>query len=103
MVAGSRLGTAASRGAPAADRRMPDMEPSLASCLIVMSGGALGTLARYGVTFATMQLSRAVPWGTILCNVTGSLLIGLVAGLTLAMARTPAVNLGTSLVIRPSI
>jgi CrcB protein len=61
---------------------MPDMEPSLASCLIVMSGGALGTLARYGVTFATMQLSRAVPWGTILCNVTGSLLIGLVAGLT---------------------
>lgn len=39
------------------------MEPSLASCLIVMSGGALGTLARYGVTFATMRLSREVAVG----------------------------------------
>lgn len=68
------------------------MEPSLASCLVVMSGGALGTLARYGVTFATMKLSRAVPWGTILCNVTGSFLIGLVAGLTMAITRTPGVE-----------
>jgi CrcB protein len=49
--------------------------------LWIACGGALGSLARY---YAAEALSRlmgaAFPWGTILVNISGSLLIGFVAG-----------------------
>ena len=51
------------------------------SALWIALGGALGSLARY---YASDALARAVgpafPWGTLLVNVSGSLLIGFVAG-----------------------
>ena len=62
---------------------------SFATCLIVMLGGAVGTLARYVVSVLTLPISRGVPWGTILVNVTGSFLIGLFGTLTLARGRFP--------------
>ena len=62
---------------------------SFATCLIVMLGGAFGTLARYAVSVLALPISRELPWGTIIINVTGSFLIGLFGTLTLAHGRYP--------------
>ena len=62
---------------------------SFTSCLIVMVGGALGTLARYVISVLALPISRELPWGTILINVTGSFIIGLFGTLTLAHGRYP--------------
>ncbi|MDR6668914.1 fluoride efflux transporter CrcB [Rhizobium sp. 1399] len=63
---------------------------SFYTCLIVMAGGALGTFARYAVSIIAMPISRDLPWGTVIINVTGSLIIGLFSTLTLANGRFPA-------------
>lgn len=62
---------------------------SLSSCLIVMAGGAVGSLLRYLVTVLTAPTGAQLPWGTILVNVTGSFAIGLFAALTVAQGRYP--------------
>jgi CrcB protein len=62
---------------------------SFNTCLIVMAGGALGTFARYAVSIIAMPISRDLPWGTVIINVTGSLIIGLFSTLTLANGRFP--------------
>jgi fluoride exporter len=62
----------------------------LSTCLIVMLGGALGTLARYLISVAAAPISADLPWGTILINITGSFVIGLFGTLTLADGRYPA-------------
>ncbi|RAI60920.1 fluoride efflux transporter CrcB [Roseicella frigidaeris] len=62
---------------------------SFATCLIVMLGGAIGTLARYTVSVLALPISRELPWGTIIINVTGSFLIGFFGTLTLAQGRYP--------------
>jgi CrcB protein len=71
---------------PAAER---DATMTFATCLIVMLGGALGTLARYVVSVLALPVSRDLPWGTIGINVSGSLLIGFFGTLTLAHGRYP--------------
>ena len=49
--------------------------------LLVASGGALGSLARYGVyLLAARGWGPVMPWGTLCVNVLGSLVIGLIAG-----------------------
>jgi CrcB protein len=49
--------------------------------LYVALGGALGSVARFWVSSAvTAALGPAFPWGTLLANVSGCLLIGAVAG-----------------------
>lgn len=63
--------------------------PSISSCLIVGLGGALGTIARYLLSFAGLSISRELPIATILINVTGSFVIGFVGTLTLADGRFP--------------
>ncbi len=63
---------------------------SLATCLIVALGGAVGTLARYLLSSATASLSQGVPWGTIGINILGSFAIGCFGTLTLAHGRYPA-------------
>jgi CrcB protein len=50
--------------------------------LAVAAGGALGSIARHGVNvFFSHVLERAVPYATAAVNLTGSLIIGLLAGL----------------------
>ena len=62
---------------------------SFTSCLFVMAGGALGTLARYGVSLLALPISDRLPWGTIIINVAGSFIIGFFGTLTLAHGRFP--------------
>ena len=57
--------------------------------LLIACGGALGTMARYLVALAAAPISSSLPWGTILINISGSFLIGLVGTLTLAHGRYP--------------
>jgi len=49
----------------------------------VAVGGALGTTGRYWLSgVVARQMGETFPWGTLLINVTGSLLIGFFATLT---------------------
>jgi CrcB protein len=48
--------------------------------LLVALGGALGASARYGVSLAFPAKADGWPWPTFGINVSGSLLIGLLAG-----------------------
>ncbi len=50
--------------------------------LYVGLGGALGAMARYGITVGVAKwLGEGFPAGTLLCNVLGSLLMGILIGL----------------------
>ena len=54
--------------------------------LVVFIGGGLGAVARHGVNRAGLAaLGPGFPWWTMAINVSGSLLIGLLAGLLGAM------------------
>ena len=61
----------------------------LMTVLVVALGGALGTVARYLAALAAAPISGGLPWGTVLINIAGSFLIGLVGTLTLAHGRYP--------------
>jgi len=63
---------------------------TFANCVLIMIGGALGTLARYAVGLAVPTISGQLPWGTILINISGSFIIGFFGTLTLAHGRYPA-------------
>ena len=58
--------------------------------LIVAAGGAVGTVARYGIAQFMAPVSQSLPWGTIAINVAGSCLIGGFGALTVANGRHPA-------------
>jgi CrcB protein len=54
----------------------------------VAVGGAIGSVGRFWLTIVMTGLTGPrFPWGTLLINVVGSMVIGLVAGLTLTPAR----------------
>jgi CrcB protein len=59
------------------------------TCLIVMFGGAFGTPARYVISVLSLPISRELPIGTILINITGSFIIGFFGTLTLAHGKFP--------------
>lgn len=59
------------------------------ACIVVMLGGAVGTLARYAVSILAFPISHRLPWGMILINITGSFIIGFFGTLTLAHGRFP--------------
>jgi fluoride exporter len=59
------------------------------TCLIIMLGGALGTLGRYLISVLALPISGQLPWGTIIINITGSFIIGFFGTLTLAHGRYP--------------
>jgi CrcB protein len=51
--------------------------------LLVGAGGALGAMARYGITIGVGRLlsQPTFPWGIMVANVAGSLFIGVLAGI----------------------
>jgi fluoride exporter len=56
--------------------------------LAVAAGGALGSIARFWLAAVVTALTGPrFPWGTLLINVLGSFVIGLVAALTLTPER----------------
>ena len=52
-------------------------------------GSAIGGLARYSLTRWTLGWSSSFPWGTILINVIGALVIGFFGTFTLTSGRYP--------------
>jgi fluoride exporter len=61
---------------------------SFVTWFAVALGGALGSVARFWLAAAVATLTGPrFPWGTLLINVLGSLVIGLVAAITLSPAR----------------
>lgn len=58
--------------------------------LLVMLGGAVGAMLRYGLgAWVQGLLGPGFPWSTFLINITGSFLIGLVLRLSLEGALSP--------------
>ena len=56
--------------------------------IAVAVGGAMGSVARFWLASVMTALTGPrFPWGTLLINVLGSFVIGLVAGITLTPAR----------------
>jgi len=51
-------------------------------------GGALGTLARYAMAVALPVEPRHIPWSTLIINLSGSFLIGIVMYLVLRSSST---------------
>jgi CrcB protein len=57
--------------------------------LLVALGGAIGSLARAWVSVTAVRLvGPGFPWGTMVINVVGSLLIGIFAATALSPTRT---------------
>jgi CrcB protein len=52
--------------------------------LIVALGGAIGSVSRYGISeWVQARYGQAFPWATLAVNVVGSLLLGVLLGLSL--------------------
>lgn len=64
---------------------------SLQSLLLVGLGGCLGAVGRYLIGGWVLRWAgpQAMPWGTLLVNLSGCLIIGLLAGLA---TRIPALD-----------
>jgi CrcB protein len=71
--------------------------PPLNLYLAVLLGSALGGVARFFLSgLIGSQFGEAFPWGTVLVNITGSFVIGFVAGLSAPggrVALSPAMRL----------
>jgi CrcB protein len=66
--------------------------------LAVAAGGALGAVARYGIGGWFQQATRSdFPWGTMLVNVTGSLVLGFL--MVWLRATTASVEVRTLLTV----
>jgi CrcB protein len=54
------------------------LKPPLIKILMVMFGGSLGSLCRYGFALMAGRLiGTRFPWGTLMANLTGCFLIGI--------------------------
>ena len=55
---------------------------NLESCALVLFGGFFGGIARFFVSgFVGRRIGETFPWGTLVVNVSGALVIGALAGL----------------------
>jgi len=68
----------------------PGARMSLNICLLIMLGGAIGTLIRYLISVLTTTAPHQLPWSTMAINIAGSFLIGFFGTMTLANGRFPA-------------
>lgn len=50
--------------------------------LMVFLGGGLGSVLRYLISITLNRTSHSIPWGTFTVNVAGSLLLGLILGIS---------------------
>lgn len=58
--------------------------------LLVFVGGGVGAMVRHGVNLAVIRASGGdFPWGILIVNVTGSLLMGMLAGILAFKADIP--------------
>ena len=62
----------------------------LGNILLVAAGGAVGSVCRYLLSSVHVA---SLPWGTLIVNVLGSLLIGLLAGLSGRGVLSPELKL----------
>jgi len=67
--------------------------------LCIAVGGAAGALSRYGVGQAARRLGVEFPWGTLCVNLTGSFLIGLIAGAQWEVSNSDRMRLLTALAV----
>jgi CrcB protein len=60
--------------------------------LIVAVGGAIGSVARFwvGGFIAERAIGRIFPWNTMVVNISGSFIIGILGALTLAEGKVPS-------------
>ncbi len=55
------------------------LTPEFIKCLLIMLGGGLGALSRYGIGLLSVRLWGVhFPWGTLAVNLIGCFLIGLI-------------------------
>jgi CrcB protein len=54
------------------------MQAILISFLIVGAGGAIGAMARFGMTMALLRFSNVLPLGTLISNLLGCFIMGIV-------------------------
>jgi CrcB protein len=67
---------------------------ALISFLYVGLGGMAGAMTRYGLSLATQRWSVVLPWGTLLSNILGCFVIGIIVHLALRSdAVTPEMRL----------
>lgn len=71
------------------------LHPALKKIVLVMAGGSLGAVSRYGVGLMSARLwGTQFPWGTLVVNLAGCFLIGLLFALSERMRLlTPDVRL----------
>jgi fluoride exporter len=55
----------------------------LKNCIIVGAGGFAGSAARYGLSLLLQQYSVVVPMGTLVANLVGCFLIGIIAQMSI--------------------
>ena len=63
--------------------------------VVLATGGAIGTMLRYYISTTLYQSLKnpAFPWGTVVINLTGSLIIGILAGWNDATPLQPNLRL----------
>lgn len=64
--------------------------------LLVFLGGGLGSVARYWLSLKLNNFENAIPYGTLLANILGSLIIGFILGYS---SRTGLLNENQSLLL----
>lgn len=63
---------------------------------MVFLGGGLGSVARYWISLKLNNFENAIPYGTLMANILGSLIIGFILGYS---SRTGLLNENHSLLI----
>jgi CrcB protein len=66
----------------------------MGTALAIAFGGAIGSVARYGMTRWIAQTAGSGIWGTFTVNTTGSFILGLIAGFAESRGMNPVLRAG---------